>query len=374
VTTLDELRSTLEQHAGLAPDATGLVEQAQAGAARLRRRNRVRAVAAAVVAVALVVGAPSVARLYASEPPPNPAGPMTYYREPFQLTLDLAPDPVYFTMTHGTEGKTQFLVARPIGTRQDDFGGTIEAHDPGTFDPTRLLRGERVTVHGHPAFYVENLDPPAPVASASAAVSGSGASLDRIGASVGWQDTSGAWVTVSDGANRAEMLRLAESVRLTPPRTARAPVRFGWVPGDLPVTYTESRDVAANGVSADIGFGTPAGPPAHGAGLFFMIPPSTPLSVTALPMDGIMTAWGEDYADRPMRRIAGHRTWYIEGKGGNFSNRGGSHLLIEAGSCGITIMVEDRARIPFPALERMVENMTFGGCDDTSDWLPIIGS
>jgi hypothetical protein len=366
VTTLDELRSTLEQHAGL-------VEQAQAGAARLRRRNRVRAVAAAVVAVALVVGAPSVARLYASEPP-NPAGPMTYYREPFPLTLDLAPDPVYFTMTHGTEGKTQFLVARPIGTRQGDFGGTIEAHDPGTFDPTRLLRGERVTVHGHPAFYVENLDPPAPVASASAAVSGSGASLDRIGASVGWQDTSGAWVTVSDGANRAEMLRLAESVRLTPPRTARAPVRFGWVPGDLPVTYTESRDVAANGVSADIGFGTPAGPPAHGAGLFFMIPPSTPLSVTALPMDGIMTAWGEDYADRPMRRIAGHRTWYIEGKGGNFSNRGGSHLLIEAGSCGITIMVEDRARIPFPALERMVENMTFGGCDDTSDWLPIIGS
>ena len=54
--------------------------------------------------------------------------------------------------------------------------------------------------------------------------------------------------------------------------------------------------------------------------------------------------------------------------------RGGSHLLIEAGSCGITISVEDRARIPFPALERMVKNMTFGGCDDTSDWLPIIGS
>ncbi|MCU7729594.1 hypothetical protein ODJ79_38250, partial [Actinoplanes sp. KI2] len=72
--------------------------------------------------------------------------------------------------------------------------------------------------------------------------------------------------------------------------------------------------------------------------------------------------------------IAGHRTWYIEGVGGNFNNPGGSHLLIEAGSCGITIMVADRARIPFSALKRMVENMTFGGCDDTSDWLPIIGS
>jgi hypothetical protein len=205
-------------------------------------------------------------------------------------------------------------------------------------------------------------------------VSGPRAPLYRIGAAVGWQDTSGAWVTVSDGASRAAMLRLAESVRLTSPRTARAPVRFGWVPGDLPVTYTESRDVAANGVSADIGFGTPAGPSEGRSGLFFMMPFGTPLSVSALPMDGIMTAWGQDYTHRPMRTIAGHRTWYIEGDSGNFGNRGGSHLLIEAGSCGITIEVEDRAQIPFPALQRMVENMTFGGCHDTSDWLPIIGS
>jgi hypothetical protein len=371
VTSLDELRTTLAHHAGLAPDAAGLVEQAQAGAVRLRRRNRVRTVAAAVAAVVLVVGAPSVARFYLTEPPPNPAGPMTYYREPFELTLDLAPGPIYFTMTHGTQGKTQFLVARPIGTPKDDSGGTIKAYDPGTFDPTRLRRGERVTVHGHPAYYVENLDPPAPVASTNAA--DPGAPLYRTGAAVGWQDTSGAWVTVSDGASRAAMLRLAESVRLASPRTARAPVRFGWVPGDLPVTYIESRDVAAHGVEAQVGFGAPAGPPAQGSGPFLRIPPSTPLSITVLPMDGIMTAWGTDYADRPMRTIAGHRTWYIEGDSGNFSNRDGSHLLIEAGSCGITITVQDRARIPFPALERMVENMTFGGCDDTSDWMPIIG-
>lgn len=369
MTSLDELRSTLEQHAGLAPDATGLVEQAQVRAVRLRRRTRIRTVAAAVVAVALAAGAASVAaRLDATEPPPNPAGPMTFYREPFELTLGLAPDPVYFTMTHGTQGKTQFLVARTLGNPKDATGGTVEVHDPGTFDPTRLLRGERVTVHGHPAFYVENLEPPAP------ASSGPGGSPYRIGAAVGWQDPSGAWVIVSDGSNRAEMLRLAESVRLTAPRTARAPVRFGWVPGDLPVTYTESRDVAANGVSADIGFGTPAGSVDERSGLFFMIPFGTPLSVTALPMDGIMTAWGQDYADRPMHTIGGHRTWYIEGDGGNFSNRDGSHLLIQAGSCGITISVEDRAKIPYQALVRMVENMTFGGCDDTSDWLPIIGS
>ena len=32
MTSLDELRSTLEQQAGLAPDAAGLVEQAQANA------------------------------------------------------------------------------------------------------------------------------------------------------------------------------------------------------------------------------------------------------------------------------------------------------------------------------------------------------
>ena len=96
-----------------------------------------------------------------------------------------------------------------------------------------------------------------------------------------------------------------------------------------------------------------------------MIPFGTPLTVAALPMDGIMTAWGQDYTDRPMQTIAGHRTWYVEGDIGNFSNRGGSHLLIEAGSCGITVGVEDRARIPFRALERMVENMTF--------WTPPVG-
>ena len=369
MTSLDELRNTLEQGAGLAPDATGLVEQAQAGAARRRRRNRARTVVAAVVAVVIAVAVPSVTRSTAIDPRPNPAGPMTHYREPYELTLELAPGPVYFTMTHGTQGRTQFLVARPHGSPQDDSGATVAVHDPGTFDPTRLRQGERVTVHGHPAFYVENLDPPVPDASAS----GPGASTYRVGAAVGWQDPSGAWVTISDGADRASMLRLAARVRLTSPRTARAPVRFGWVPRDLPVTYTESRDTAAYGVSASIGFGNPTDPRDQSADPFFMIPSSTPMSVTALPMDGIMTAWGEDYAQRPMKTIAGHRMWYVEGEAGTFPDADGSHLMIEAGSCGITVLIRDRASIPYAALERMVQNMTFGGCDDTSDWLPIVG-
>jgi hypothetical protein len=75
-----------------------------------------------------------------------------------------------------------------------------------------------------------------------------------------------------------------------------------------------------------------------------------------------------------MHTIAGHRTWYIEGGIGDSVDRSTGRLLIEAGSCGITIAAEDRAQIPYPALERMAENMTFGGCDNTSDWLPIIGS
>ncbi|MCM4077962.1 SigE family RNA polymerase sigma factor [Paractinoplanes hotanensis] len=268
------------------------------------------------------------------------------------------------------ESLSDLEIAEVLGCRT---GGTIAAHDPGTFDPTRLRRGEQITVHGHPAFYVQNLDPPAPSAPAGTNASGPDSSY-RIGAAVGWQDSSGAWVTVSDGASRAAMLRLAESVRLTPPRTARAPVRFGWVPLDLPVTYIESRDVAAHGVSANIGFGGPAEPSGQPSSPFFTMPYDTPLSVSVLPMEGIMTAWGEDYADRPMRTIAGHRTWYIEGDAGPFGNRDGSHMLIQAGSCGITIAVRDRVSIPSAALERMVENMTFGGCDDTSDWLPIVGS
>ena len=45
-----------------------------------------------------------------------------------------------------------------------------------------------------------------------------------------------------------------------------------------------------------------------------------------------MNAWGEHYADRPMRIIAGHRTWYVEDVFGSFLSRSGGNLLIEAGS------------------------------------------
>jgi hypothetical protein len=370
VTSLDELRRTLEQRADLAPDATGLVEQARAGAERIRRRNRIRAVTAVAAVVVLALAAPVVVRSYAADPPPNPAGPMTYYREPHQLTLELAPSKVYFTLTHGTQGRTQILVARPKGTPKDDSGGTIAVHDPGTFDPTRLRQGEPVTVQGHPAFYVTNLEAPA-----SAVVSdapGGPKMPYRIGSAVGWQDRSGAWVVVYEAANRAATLRLAENVRLTAPRTARAPVRFGWVPRDLPVTYFDSRDIAEYGVSANVAFGDPARG-GEQSDLFF---PGwdAPLTVQVLPMNGIMTAWGEDYAQRQVRTIAGHKTWYLEGEVGNFPDPDGSQMLIQAGSCGITVLVDDRQSIPYPALQRMVENMTFGGCDDISDWMPVVGS
>ncbi|MBM2619487.1 hypothetical protein JIG36_28430 [Actinoplanes sp. LDG1-06] len=368
MTSLDELTRTLERGADRAPDAIGLVEQARAGAERLRRRNRLRAVGAVVVAVAVAVTVPVVVRSYAADPPrPNPAGPMTYYREPYELSLELAPSRVYFTMTHGTEGKTQFLIARPIANSQKASGGTIAAYDPGTFDPTRLRQGERVTVQGREAFYVKQLDPPAPSSS------GPMGAPYRVGAAVGWQDPSGVWVTVSESADRAEMLRLADAVRLTTPRAARAPVRFGWVPRGLPVSFTESRDIAEYGVSASIGFGGPSEPAGQVSPSFFM-PYDTPLTVMALPMKGIMTAWGENYSDGRTRTIGGHPTWYLDGEKDNLTDGGkGSQFMIQAGDCGITVVVRDKTFIPYEDLVRMAGNMSFGGCDDTSDWLPITG-
>ncbi|MBL7253490.1 hypothetical protein [Paractinoplanes lichenicola] len=370
MTSLDELKRTLEQGAGHAPDPAGLVEQAQAGAVRLRRRNRIRGAVVTVVAVAAAMAVPSVVRSYSAEPPPpNPAGPMTYYREPYEHTLELASNPTYFTMLHGTQGKTQFLVARSLKNSSRDGGGTVAVHDPGTFDPTRLRRGEQVTVQGHPAHYVDKLEEPAPTDSPS---TGPGGTPYRIGPAVGWQDPSGAWVIVYESVDRASLLRLAQTVRLTAPHTAKAPVRFGWVPDDLPVSYTESRDVAEHGVEAQIGLGNPDEAPDQSSP-FFMMPYSTPLSVIALPMEGIMTMWGEDYAKRPMKLIAGHKTWYIEGNGGPFNNKDGSQLLIDAGSCAVTLTVKDRTAIPYAALDRMVQNMIIGTCDDTSDWQPIVG-
>ncbi|MCO8273840.1 hypothetical protein M1L60_24900 [Actinoplanes sp. TRM 88003] len=370
MTSLDELKSTLEQRAGLAPDPSGLVEQARAGAVRLRRRNRIRAVAAAVVAVGLVVGVPSVVRSFASEPPPNPAGPMTYYREPSQLTLELAPDDIHFTMLHGTLGKTQFLLARGLKNGGGGAGGTVAAHDPGTFDPTRLRRGEPVTVQGRPGFYVDRLDPPAP---ASSGPDGGPGAAWRVGAAVGWQDPSGVWVTVYEANSRASILRLAEAVRLTSPRTARTPLHFGWVPRDLPVSYVSSRDVAEYGVEAHVGFGGPAQLPGPQSDPFFDLPYETPLTITALSMEGIMTAWGEDYAQRPMRPINGHKTWYAEGQAGPMNVGDGSVMMIDAGSCAITVVVKDRQAIPEADVVRMVENMTIGTCEDITDWTPVVG-
>ncbi|GAB2583200.1 hypothetical protein Aab01nite_84470 [Paractinoplanes abujensis] len=367
MTSLDELRRTLEQGADRAPDATGLVEQARAGAARLRRRNRMRAIAAAVVAVVLAVSVPSFVRLRTAEPPPNPAGPLTYYRQPYELTLKLAPSKAHFAMVYGTQGTTQFVIARPIGNPKNDSGGSIAAYDPGTFDPTRLRRGEPVTVQGRPAFWVEHLEEPAP------ASSGPGGGQEyRVGAAVGWQDPSGVWVTVSEGFDRASTLRLAESVRLTSPRTVRSPVRFGWVPQNLPVSYADARDVAEHGVEAHIGFGRPERSNGR-SGPFFMIPYDTPLSVMTSSMDGIMTAWGEDYAKRPMRVINGYKTWYFEGTEDSYIRRNSSQMMIEAGSCGVTVVVHDRDKISYAELERMVQNMTFHGCENADGWQPAVG-
>ncbi|WP_127504640.1 hypothetical protein [Actinoplanes solisilvae] len=374
MTSLDKLKDTLERGAALAPDGSGLVEQARAGAVRLRHRNRMRAVAAVIVAVALVSGVPAVVRTFAAEPPPNPAGPMTHYREPHQLSLQLAPDPIYFNMLFGTRDKTQFLIVRPIDNLRNDSGATATAYDPGTFDPTRLRRGERVTVQGRPAFYVENLDPPVPSAGPSAPIPGRDEVPYRRGAAVGWQDPSGVWITVSEGSDRATMLRVAEKIRLTAPTTARTPVRFGWVPLDLPLSFAEIRDVAEHGVSAQVGFGAPADRPGETSGPFLSMPRDTPLRVSMMSMEGIMTLWGENYTELPMRTIAGHRTWYIDRDTSPFRIGAGSQMMIQAGSCAVTIGVRDRESIPYASLVRMVENMTFGGCVDNSNWLPIIGS
>jgi hypothetical protein len=132
VTSLDELRNTLDQRAGLAPDPTGLVEQARAGAQRLRRRNRTRAIVAAVVAVGLALAAPTVVRSYAADPPPDPAGPKIHYREPYELSLQLAPGPVYFTMVHGTQGTCEWAsIRKPSGSRPAPPGMSSSSHTGG---------------------------------------------------------------------------------------------------------------------------------------------------------------------------------------------------------------------------------------------------
>jgi len=298
MTDIRELRQVLDAQAELAPDGTGVIEAARAGAVRFRRRRRVRyAAGAAVVAAVLAVVPAAVARIGGTGPPP--AAPAA--RPPFQLTLDLAPESGYRKLSYGVVGVVQYLVARASNGDMTNFGAGVALYDPGTFDASALLRGEKITVRGHPAYYVPDFlvgkDIKLPgedskgTPSSTPGPSDGSRRLVRPGdlemvdvrmPVIGWQEPSGAWVVVYQGRDKVGLARVAESVRVGDARPLKAPFRLGHVPAGLPGTVGRVSDSNPAMSSFGVGFGATGTPT-----LLDLVAPSfadnPPLTIGVLP-------------------------------------------------------------------------------------------
>lgn len=364
--TLDDLQETFDRQAGTS-DGFGMVEAAQAGAARIRRRRRVTGAAAAAVLIAVVaVAVPAtVARLRAADELPATPAP---YRAPSEITLSVQPASGFFVLDHGTDATRQFLTVRNSDTAAKDHGGTVNVYDPGTFDPAALKRGERVTVAGHSAYLVPTARP---------------ISTDP---QLGWQDASGAWVTVSETANREALLRLAETVRLGPPRQITAPVQFGWVPGGLPLSYAKSYSemggTSGPGLGSVVGFAADR-PPAQYP-MRPVVSGNSGLALSAMTMSKANTGWAELVAPEgapagkhptpKWETIGGQRAWYLpdDAEPQIFGGGPGAHLFIEVGGCGVMLTVADLAQIDYAELVRTVTGMTFSDCTDATTWHPVV--
>jgi hypothetical protein len=364
---IEQLRRTLLEHEDLAPDGAGLIEAAQGAAARIHRRRRAGYTAVVALATAAVLGlAPA-----AVHGPDKPIGATTaaHYRDAMQLTLGIAGGSGYKIVFSGVVGSTQYAVARLASDPNTSDGGTVLVHDPGTYDGRRLLAGARVTVGGHPAYYVPDL----PMGTILKMGTGQSKPTAATVPAVGWPDASGAWVVVYDTSPlpgpEPRLLAVAAAVTLGPPTDVRVPFQLGYVPAGLRPTLAQLDRYDTINTVVSLGGQPRWDTPWQPAGIDFRLP----LGIQVLPRG--------DYVDSPeagkppTAQIAGHDVWYYTdmlGSGLVFPAEGSS-MIVHFGRCHMEIVVADRARIPYPELARMVTNIRFADCNDPATWTPLLG-
>ncbi|MEV6343145.1 hypothetical protein [Actinoplanes sp. NPDC051851] len=368
--TLDDLRRSLDEHAGSAPDGFGMVERARTGAGRIRRRRRILQGAAAVVAVlATAVAVPVALRERASAPIAPAAKP---YRTAEQYSLTLAADSAFVVPWHTLDRTRQILsvanAAAVVADRPEEVGGNtgaqVVAFDPGVFDPADLRAGEAVTVSGQRAWYAAAL--PFDYATVLPMVDTTPIRMNVP--AVGWEGASGVWIVVyrpqrstPAASTRAELLEVARDVRLRDTlETVRSPFHLGWLPSGLTADALELHDLAqlaGKSVSVAFGDGTDA----------------RALSVMAQPAAGdrdwetIRPELGEP------EKVAGYDVWYqTEKASGLVPGEGGSVTSVVAGTCHLSISVEDRNRITEADVHRLLTGLTLGKCADVSTWRALL--
>ncbi|GAA0951456.1 hypothetical protein [Virgisporangium aurantiacum] len=380
---VDDIRRVLLDHESFAPDGTGLVEAARAGAVRVRRRRRLT-VAAAVV-VALVVPVAVVAALRGTgtaQSAVTPASPP--YRSTLQVSVGVDPNSGYSVLKYWVNRDRQQFTLRPrVGIRD----ATVLVHNPATFDSAPVRRGQPVTVAGHAARYVPDLDlgTTACWASTPGGVNTDPARKGREGTcsvrnetggpvrmpAIGWVEPSGAWVVVfvSETAGWFELLAAASAVRVSPPRGLRLPYHLGHLPAGLSGVYVAAIDSGPWMPDSTLALDPdPAIPVAGEDNATGWIPAvDTALTIRAI----VRQPYVDEKAAQLVgpTKIAGLDTYFTDRNVGEWRLRfGSSVLVVVSGGCQYHFTVRDKDLIPYAELARMVENATFADCADPATW------
>jgi len=356
MTTLDDLRRTLEGRAALAPAATGLVEAAQAGAVRVHRRRRIAAIAAAAaVVVAAAVAVPVTWRLHAA--PVAPAVPRPHVpvgRQSQEMTLGIGA---------GFEKSIVFRVAADSRQRIDleqhsgskiVFSAQVEADEPWlaaavSFRPPNASF-ERITVSGHTAEYVTA--PPA---------TRGGQTLP----SIQWTDPSGVLLRVNQylgTVDRAKLIALAAATHLGPAHPLLMPFQIARIPaGEQVVAATVSRrpydrTVAALSLASARNYKTQM------------------LSVSAEDKVPLKLVAGGPWGDpTPVAPIRGHRAW-IASKPPEMASKpppeNMDSLVVDAGS--YWAIFRSSPDLSAEQVRQVASSTTFVDSTDASRWLPPV--
>ena len=355
MTTLDDLRRTLEGHAALAPAATGLVEAARAGAVRIHRRRRITAIiTAAVIVVAAAVAVPVTWRLHAA--PVGPAVPAPHVpvgRKVQEMTLGIESGFEKLIVYHVASDDRQRIDLEQLSGRTLVFRATVEAYEPSLAkmlrtDPASYATVEQITVAGHPAQYVTQ---PLPNQGWFSAVQ--------------WTDPTGVAVRVtrnSSTVDRAWLIALATATRLGPAHPLLVPFQIARIPtGTRVVAATVSTD-PVNRTRATLALSSPRNFNVH------------MLDVSAQdkePLELVAGPWGRP---TPVAPIGGRRAWVAAKDPTRASSppeQNMDSLIVDAGS--YWAVFRSSPDVSAEQLRQFASSTRFVAVTDKSGWLPPVG-
>jgi hypothetical protein len=336
---------------------------------RGRRRRHGSSIGPAVVLLTLVLGVVAAIVIVVlstaddgAQPPPvaAPAEPSPPTQQLSWHTIVLDPRTGYTATVRTSDVGRQTLTTQNLAFGDGDkrrYGGEVTVYEGGGFDPARLRDATPLTVRDHPASLVTDFTFPE---------STSGDGRPYRTEAIGWQDVSGVWLLVyaapGTKVSRAELLRFADTVTVGERADLRAPFRLGPLPAGLTPTYLRSAAVETGRSLATVGLSAANRRPSDAA-VYDAPPPGTAVSITA-------AVPGPDDPRKPADfTVAGHDAWYTTGANALNAEGAGGKLTVAAAGCTLTVEAANREHTPRAALQRIVEGLTIGDCDQPDTWI-----